>query len=134
MERRLGIYIPICTLLVALGLPARVFQEYLPGWYTTYFGDFLWAMLIYFLYALIFRLETRKAFWMALSTAYTIEISQLFGPAWLEYLRSFKILALILGYTFLWSDIIAYTLGIMIGALLDGYIVLRNSPSAAAKT
>lgn len=134
MERRLGIYIPICILIVALGLPARVFQEYLPRWYTMYFGDFLWAMLIYFLYALMFRLKIRKAFQVAMLTAYAIEVSQLFSPAWLEYLRSFKILALILGYTFLWSDIAAYTLGIIIGALLDGYVAFGNSPLSAAKT
>ncbi len=134
MERRLGIYIPICILIVALGLPARVFQEYLPRWYTMYFGDFLWAMLIYFLYALMFRLKIRKALQAAMLTAYAIEVSQLFSPTWLEYLRSFKILALILGYTFLWSDIAAYTLGIIIGALLDGYVAFGNSPLSAAKT
>lgn len=134
MERRLKIYIPICILIVMLGLPARVFQEYLPRWYTQYFGDFLWAMLIYFLYALIFRLKIRKAFQAAVLTAYMIEISQLFSPVWLEYLRSIKVFALILGHTFLWSDIVAYTLGIIIGALLDGYIALGNSPLSAAKT
>ena len=134
MKRRLGIYIPVCILIIVIGLPARVFQEYLPHWYTMYFGDFLWAMLIYFFYAIMFRWKINKAFWAALSTSYAIEISQLFNPDWLEYLRSIKVFALILGYTFLWSDIIAYTLGIMIGALLDEYIAFRNSPSVAAQT
>lgn len=111
-----------------------MFQEHLPRWYAMYFGDFLWAMLVYFLYALVFQLNIHKAFWFAIFTTYAIEVSQLFSPAWLEYLRSFKALALILGHTFLWSDITAYTLGVMIGALLDGYITFKISPSVVTKT
>ena len=57
---------------------------------------------------------------------YSIEISQLFHPQWLEYLRSFKEFALILGFTFLWSDIAAYTLGISTGVLME-YFLLRNN-------
>ena len=134
MKRELKIYIPISILMISLGLPARFFQEHLPQWYVLYFGDFLWAMLIYFLYAIIFRLEIKKAFFTAIFTAYAIEISQLFRPDWLEYLRSFKILALILGYGFLWSDIIAYSLGITLGALLDVCIATGKLSSATAKT
>lgn len=127
MKRRLKIYIPVCILIIMLGLPARVFQEHLPPWYTMYFGDFLWAMLIYFLFAITFRWKVNKAFWAAIFTAYAIEVSQLFSPAWLESLRSFKVFALILGYTFLWSDIVAYTLGILLGVLLDRHITVKSS-------
>lgn len=55
-------------------------------------------------------------------TTYTIEITQLFTPDWLEYLRSFKICALLLGYGFLWSDLIAYALGITLGAIVDNWV------------
>jgi len=129
MKRELKIYVPISILIILLGLPARIFQKYLPQWYTLYFGDFLWAMLIYFLYAIIFRLKIKKAFGAAIFTTYAIEISQLFSPDLLKYLRSFKILALILGYGFLWSDIIAYSLGITIGALLDEFILTKRPSS-----
>jgi len=105
--------------IVLLGLPARIIQAQLPYWYTQYFGDFLWAMLIYFLYATVFRLKVKCAFFIAILTTYTIEISQLFKPDWLEHLRSFKICGLVLGYGFLWSDLVAYTLGISLGALID---------------
>jgi hypothetical protein len=122
VKRELKTYVPISLLIILLGLPARFFQEYLPQWYVLYFGDFLWAMLIYFLYAIIFRLEIKRAFLMAIFTSYAIEISQMFSPDWLEYLRSFKIFALILGYGFLWSDIAAYSLGIAFGALIDSQV------------
>ncbi|MCI5163110.1 MAG: DUF2809 domain-containing protein, partial [Candidatus Electrothrix sp. AX5] len=80
---------------------------------------FVGAMLVFFLYALLFRLPTKFCFCAALITAYLIEISQLFHPAWLEYLRSVRLLSFVLGFGFLWSDLIAYTLGISLAAGID---------------
>ena len=96
--------------------------EQLPEWYTLYFGDFLWAMLVYFLIAVSFGLENKLAFAFAIITTYLIEISQLFHPGWLDALRFYRIVGLVIGYGFLWSDIIAYTLGISVGVLMDVYI------------
>lgn len=116
------------ALIVAFGLPARMIQDRLPAWYVQYFGDYLWAMLLFFVFALM--LQNKSTVQTAIITllfAYGIEISQLFHPAWLETLRSFKVFALILGYTFLWSDIAAYTLGIFSGALVEYLIHTRSS-------
>ncbi|MCI5209181.1 MAG: DUF2809 domain-containing protein [Candidatus Electrothrix sp. ATG2] len=119
VQRRLLIYLPLIGLIITLGLPARLVPQYLPNWYVTYAGDFLWAMLVFFLYALLLRLPTKSCFCIALLTAYLIEISQLFHPAWLDYLRSIRLLGFILGFGFLWSDLIAYTLGISLAAGID---------------
>ena len=119
VKRDLRVYVPLMAFLILAGLPARAFQEKLPYWYTQYFGDFLWAMLIYFLCATILRMKAMHALLVALSTTYLIEISQLFRPDWLEYLRSLRICALVLGYGFLWSDLVAYALGICLGAIID---------------
>ncbi len=130
MKRNLKIYIPIILCLFVIGLPTRTIPEYLPYWYVNYAGDFLWAMLIFFLYCLVLRLKTIQAFYFALATTYLIEITQLFHPVWLETLRSIKVFALILGFTFLWSDIVAYTLGILLGAMIDRFIVNRAGIAA----
>lgn len=112
--------------ITAFGLPARMIQDRLPGWYVQYFGDYLWAMLVFFVFALALqRISTLKVAILTLLFTYFIELAQLFHPPWLEYLRSIKVLALILGFTFLWSDIAAYTLGILTGALID-YLLIRN--------
>ena len=127
-RRSVRIYLPIMALIVAFGLPARMIQDRLPAWYVQYFGDYLWAMLLFFVFALM--LQNKSTVQTAIITllfAYGIEISQLFHPAWLETLRSFKVFALILGYTFLWSDIAAYTLGIFSGALVEYLIHTRSS-------
>ncbi len=119
VPRNLLVYISIIAIIIALGLPARLASHYLPGWYVIYAGDFLWAMLVFFLYALLFRLPTKKSFCAVLITAYLIEISQLFHPAWLDHLRSIRLLGFVLGFGFLWSDLIAYTLGISLAAGID---------------
>jgi len=113
-------------MITALGLPARIIQHQLPAWYTLYFGDYLWAMLLFFIFAL--TLQNMSTFKVAITTllfAYIIEISQFFHPQWLDYLRSIKLFALVLGYSFLWSDIAAYTLGISTGVLIERFL-LRN--------
>ena len=119
VRRNLAIYLPLIAIIIALGLPARLIPQYLPGWYVTYAGDFLWAMLVFFLYALLFRPSTKFCFCIALITAYLIEISQLFHPVWLDSLRSIRLLGFVLGFGFLWSDLIAYTLGISLAAGID---------------
>ena len=125
-KRYLRIYLPIMLVITAFGLPARMIQDRLPGWYVQYFGDYLWAMLVFFVFALALqRISTLKVAILTLLFTYFIELTQLFHPPWLEYLRSIKVLALILGFTFLWSDIAAYTLGILTGALID-YLLIRN--------
>jgi len=110
---------------IRLGLPSRITPNNYPLWYTTYAGDFIWAMMVFFLFRLFFRWQTLSAFLVALVTTYFIEFTQLFHPAWLDYLRSYKLVGLIIGYSFLWSDIIAYTAGISLGALIDKGLITR---------
>lgn len=132
MQRSLKLYLPMLLLLLGLGLPTRTIPEHLPGWYIAYAGDFLWAMLVFFLFCLVFRLPTATAFFVALATTYLIEVTQLFHPAWLETLRSYRLFGLVFGYGFLWSDIIAYTLGISLGALIDYRLTQANRSASQA--
>lgn len=128
IKRNPRTYLLIMVMLIAIGLPARTIQDQLPMWYVQYFGDYLWAMLLFFGFALAFQnVNTFKVAIITLLFTYSIEISQLFHPQWLEYLRSFKFFGLILGYGFLWSDILAYTLGISTGALIEHFLLQRVS-------
>jgi hypothetical protein len=133
--RPIGIYLLIMALLIALGLPSRIIPKSLPSWYVQYFGDYLWAMLIFFGIGLVRpRWVTRKVFTAAILFTYVIEFSQLFHPPWLEYLRSIKLCALVLGYGFLWSDLIAYTLGISTGAMIEWFILRRRTTEAPSSS
>ena len=112
-------YMIIILVLMALGLPTRFFSSYLPRWYVNYAGDFLWAMLIFFLCCLLFRLKTQKSLFVASFIVCCIECSQLFHPPWLEYLRSIKVFSLILGFDFSWTDIAVYSMGLSLAALIN---------------
>ena len=126
IRRHAKIYLLTMAMITALGLPARTIQDRLPSWYVQYFGDYLWALLLFFGFALILQnMSTFKVAVVTLLFTYGIEASELFHSAWLDYLRSIKLFALILGFTFLWSDILAYTLGISTGALIV-WLLLRK--------
>ena len=73
---------------------------------------------------LVFRsATTRRLVIVSLAITYLIEFSELYQADWINQLRSIKLIGLILGYTFLWSDLGMYTLGILIGALLEHYVL-----------
>jgi hypothetical protein len=52
---------------------------------------------------------------LAMIFATSIEVSQLFRPDWLEYIRNLPGMRLVFGYSFLFSDLLCYATGIAIG-------------------
>jgi len=60
-------------------------------------------------------LKDRKPSLIALVSllfCYLIEISQLYHAPWIDAIRNTRLGGLVLGFGFLWTDIIAYTMGI----------------------
>jgi len=55
----------------------------------------------------------------ALAFAYGVEFSQLYQADWINSLRQTTLGGLVLGFGFKWSDLVAYTLGIFLGAYLN---------------
>jgi len=55
----------------------------------------------------------------ALAISVAVEISQLFHAPWIDNLRRTTIGGLVLGYGFLWSDLLCYAAGVFLGLLLD---------------
>ena len=124
--RKRSTYASIIVMIVIMGLGSRYFALYLPRWVNLYFGDFLWAIMNFFLIGLIFR--KKNTVWViviALVYCYFVEISQLYHFPWLETLRQTKLGGLILGRGFLWSDLISYTFGIAIGAFIERHVFLQ---------
>ncbi|NIV10756.1 MAG: DUF2809 domain-containing protein, partial [Aliifodinibius sp.] len=62
-----------------------------------------------------------------LGFSFLIEISQFYHPHWLDALRGTAIGGLILGFSFVWTDLICYTVGVVIGVILELLLVHRNS-------
>ena len=122
-------YLIAIAVLFLFGLPARLVPQFLPDFYVNYVGDGLWAMAIFFMLGLVFpTASTRRLVITTLAITYAIEISELYQADWINQLRSIKLIGLILGYTFLWSDLVMYAIGITVGALLE-YFVLWKPPN-----
>jgi len=102
----------IC-LIVALGLASRRYASSLPVFLARYAGDTLWAMVMFGVVGLL--AAEWSSFRVAVATlmqSYAIEGSQLSHASWLDAVRQTRFGGLVLGYGFLWSDIVCYTVGV----------------------
>ncbi|PRR81615.1 DUF2809 domain-containing protein [Clostridium vincentii] len=114
------LYAVLIIIVMILGLLSGKYGYIIPDFIDIYLGDALWASMIYLGVAFIFnkkRLKIVAAF--GLSFCYLIEISQLYHANWIDNIRQTTLGGLILGYGFLWSDLVAYSMGIGIGVIID---------------
>lgn len=103
-----------------LGLASRRFGDSLPAFLTAYAGDTLWALLVFLGISALrpdARLWSRGT--MALGVAFLVELSQLYHAPWIDGIRATTIGGLVLGFGFLWSDLVCYAVGVTIGMSLD---------------
>ena len=111
-------------LTVALGLFSR--SGYLPDFLYGYLGDALYALMFFFIIGFVFpKFSTIKVALIALSFCFAIEISQLYHAEWIDTIRQTRIGGLVLGFGFLWSDLLSYTFGVITGALLERAVLLK---------
>ena len=84
----------------------------------------LYGHLWYFSYFLFYLTKNLLYSFIVISIifSYGIEISQLYHAPWIDSIRATTLGGLILGFGFLWSDLICYTVGIVIGAIIDKFI------------
>lgn len=89
-----------------------VFGEYAP--------DGIWAMMVYFLFAFV---APKASIWKtggaAIVFAYAIELSQLYHAPWIDHLRAYRLGGLILGFGFLWGDLMCYSVGVAVAMGID---------------
>ncbi|MDP4090274.1 MAG: DUF2809 domain-containing protein, partial [Bacillota bacterium] len=120
MNRNRLKYFIVIIIVITAGLASRKFRNSLPVFIGDYSGDVLWALMVFLVIGFLFKgVSTWKAVLAALVFSYSIEISQLYHAPWIDSIRSTTLGGLILGFGFLWSDIICYTVGILLGTLLD---------------
>lgn len=115
-RRRLH-YVLVIALVIVAGLASRSsVAVHLPAFVRTYAGDTLWALALFlFLGLLLPRKHTITLALLALAIAFAIEFSQLYHAPWIDSLRDTRPGGLILGFGFLWSDLLCYTAGILLG-------------------
>lgn len=119
MKRSRLLYLILTIIVMILGLLSRKISG-LPKIIELYSGDILWALMIFLIIAFIFnKKSTIFIISWAIIFSYSIEISQLYHAPWIDAIRNTTLGGLILGFGFLWSDLICYTIGIIIGIIIE---------------
>lgn len=105
----------LIIVIIAAGLLSRKVAG-LPSW----IGDMLYATMMYFIVRFV-CLQRGKIFIAisSLTICFLIEFSQLYQADWINSVRRTLPGRLLLGQGFLWSDLLAYTLGVIAGLAMD---------------
>ncbi|RYF77280.1 MAG: DUF2809 domain-containing protein [Cytophagaceae bacterium] len=120
VNRNRLVYSGLTVSVLILGLASRRFAHSLPSFINAYVGDTLWALMVFFGIAFVFkRLSTWRVALLALLFSFGIEFSQLYHAPWIDSLRATRLGGLVLGFGFLWTDLICYSVGIAVGAVID---------------
>lgn len=105
---------------IALGLASRVWRKHLPPMVGDYAGDTLYALMLFWMAGFLFpSLSTRRVIARAFMVCVLIEVSQLYQADWINAIRHTRVGGLVLGFGFLWSDLICYAAGVALGGTLE---------------
>ena len=114
MKNERCIYLAVTFAIMVLGLASRKYDDVLPEFIAEYSGDTLWAAMVYWGIRFLFpSISIVKSVVISLLFSYCIEISQLYQADWANIVRSF-----------LWSDMICYTVGGLLSAAIDSRKVI----------
>jgi hypothetical protein len=127
IKRNRYIYGAGILLVMVFGLGSRHFGEVFPA----YLGDILWALMVFLGFGFLMRSRSTKrvALAAALFSA-AIETSQLYHAPWIDAIRRTRLGGLVLGFTFMWSDLLCYAIGIAAGIILEAVLIRRRKRPA----
>ncbi|TSA29016.1 MAG: DUF2809 domain-containing protein [Bacteroidetes bacterium] len=113
-------YLVLIVVAGILGILSRKYGTILPDFLARYAGDTLWAFALYFVIALfsLKRSFSYKFLWTCILSVLD-ELSQLYHAPWIDAIRSTTIGALILGNTFVWTDLLCYLAGAALAVVVD---------------
>ena len=111
-----------------MGLASRRFGQHLPAFFGEYSGDVLWALMLFLIVSFVLagRPILQRCI-VSLVLAFAVEVSQLYHVPWIDRIRNTTLGGLVLGFGFLWTDLVCYLVGITVGALTEyGLVYLRG--------
>ena len=110
----------LALLVIAVGLASRRGLVQFPAVLGNYPGDALWAWVVLLCVAWVRPAITRgRLVGVSLVVAFAIEFLQLYQAPWMQALRANKLAYLVLGNGFDSLDLLAYVVGIALGAVVD---------------
>lgn len=121
MKKR-ALYLFLIVTAIALGLLSRRIA-FIPA--AT--GDTLYALMMFFLVrCCLLHQRSRTVAIVSLALCFAIEISQAIHAPWLDALRTTLPGRLVLGKGFLWTDLIAYIVGVSAGWAIDKMLLKKD--------
>ncbi|MDH5413810.1 MAG: DUF2809 domain-containing protein [Flavobacteriaceae bacterium] len=128
MRQRRLFYIFLVIATVVFGLLSRA--DFIPTLIYPYLGDVLYALMVFFLLGLLFpSMYSIKLTLLAIIICFLIELSQLYQADWINALRNTRLGGLLLGYGFLWSDLVSYFIGGLLGFSIELFLVNKYTKS-----
>jgi uncharacterized membrane protein len=121
MKKKRVLYIITIIIIIILGLLSREIEGV-----PLFMGDIFWAMMVFFILA--FMLDNKSSYYilvLSIIITYIIEITQLYHRPWIDNFRSTSIGHILLGRGFLWSDLVAYLEGIIVGHYINTLILSK---------
>ena len=116
IQRKRGFYLVLVYLVLLLGLATRWSGLPWPAWVVAYAGDGLYALMVFLGLGFLFpRAGTLVLGAACLAFCYGVEVSQLHHAPWIDGIRATRLGGLVLGYGFLWADLLCYTVGTAVG-------------------
>jgi hypothetical protein len=120
LQRNRFVQIALIAVVCLLGIGSRRHAGVLPAFIAAYAGDTLWATAAYLGIGLIMAgASSRTIAALAVALSIAVEISQLYHALWIDAIRETTLGGLILGFGFLWSDLICYGVGVGLGVMID---------------
>lgn len=104
-------YFILAILLFVIEVLIAVFVD--DNFIRPYFGDFLVVILLYCFLKTFWNISVKMTALFVLLFAFTIEVLQYLKFVKFVGLQDSKVANVVLGNSFAWSDIIAYTLGVL---------------------
>ncbi|MBC7851611.1 MAG: DUF2809 domain-containing protein [Chitinophagaceae bacterium] len=120
MQKRLRlIYLLLLIPIIAIGLATRKAPHLFPSFVSEYGGDTFWALMFFIIFRILWIDKSIRH--VAVATflfCLIIELSQLYQGEWLNKLRETFPGQMLLGHGFLWSDLLCYAVGVLMGWIL----------------
>lgn len=115
MMRRKLIYGLLFIFCTWLAITTRTHSAWFHPLVVQYGGDIIWAgMFLFFMRIFFATMPLWKLALICYAMGVADELLQLYHAPWIEAIRHTRIGGLVLGFGFLWSDIICYAIGIVI--------------------
>lgn len=117
IQRSRPLYALLIALTIGTGLLWRSNLLPLSSFFAKYGGDSLWALMVFLGFGFAFRRSsTARIALGAICFSWAIEFLQLYHSPWIDELRSNRFGHLVLGAGFNSPDLIAYLIGVAVGA------------------